>query len=137
MLWSQSTFDRLRLQVRFFTGSGSSSYKNRLKSIFKKRLCLHIFSPAPAPSKKVLVLSGSATLAMIIILKKEILTGSVAVLDDVLPTVRLAVCCWCTLYNDILYELYLVKQFFQDSLGKFYLRFRSIIQVKKFFFSLL
>ena len=73
-------------------------------------------------------------MALSIILKKELLTGSVAVLDDVLTAVRLAVCCWCTLYNDILYEFYLVKQFFQDSLGKFYLRFRSIIQVKNFFF---
>ena len=34
VLRSRSTFDRLRLQVLFFTGSGSgsSSYKNRLKS---------------------------------------------------------------------------------------------------------
>ena len=39
----------------FFTGSGSSSYKNRLKSSKKTCFCLHIFTPAPAPT-------GSATL---------------------------------------------------------------------------
>ena len=72
--------------------------------------CLHIFTLAPA--KKVPAPTGSATLAMSIILKKEILTRSVVVLDD-LTTVRVAVCCWCTLYNDILYELYSVKQFFK------------------------
>ena len=32
VLRSRSFFDRLRLQVLFFTGSGSFSYKNRLKS---------------------------------------------------------------------------------------------------------
>ena len=31
----------------FFTGSGSFSYKNRLKSSLKKCFCLHIFTPAP------------------------------------------------------------------------------------------
>ena len=46
MLRSRSFFDRLRSQVLFFTGSGSFSYKNRLKSS-KKCFCLHIFTPAP------------------------------------------------------------------------------------------
>ena len=32
VLRSRSFYDRLRLQVLFFTGSGSFSYKNRLKS---------------------------------------------------------------------------------------------------------
>ena len=46
-LRSLSFFDQLRLQVLFFvTGSGSFSYKNRLKSGF----CLHIFTPAPSPA---------------------------------------------------------------------------------------
>ena len=52
MLRSRSFFDRLRLQVLFFTGSGSFSYKNRLKSSKKKCYCLHIFTPAPDPTKK-------------------------------------------------------------------------------------
>ena len=65
--------------------------------------CLHIFTPAPA--QKAPAPTGSAKLPMSIILKKDILTGRVVLLDvDLL--VWVGGCCWCTLYNDILYELY-------------------------------
>ena len=48
--------------------------------------CLHIFTPAPA--QKAPAPTGSAKLPMSIILKKDILTGRMVLLDvDVLDTV--------------------------------------------------
>ena len=69
--------------------------------------CLHIFTPAPA--QKAPAPTGSAKLPMSIILKKDILTGRVVLLDVVVLVLLGLVgrCCWCTLYNEkILYELY-------------------------------
>ena len=64
--------------------------------------CLHIFTPAPA--QKAPAPTGSAKLPMSIILKKDILTGRMVLLDLLVSVGR---CCWCTLYNEkILYELY-------------------------------
>ena len=68
--------------------------------------CLHIFTPAPA--QKAPAPTGSAKLPMSIILKKDILTGRVVLLDVVVDLLgSVGRCCWCTLYNEkILYELY-------------------------------
>ena len=63
MFLSRSFFDRLRLQVLFFTGSGSFSYKNRLKSSKKHVFAftsLHRLRLRPKSTG-----SGSATLVLV------------------------------------------------------------------------